>query len=343
MPSLRLRTYLLLLATSCAMGLAAMVALPQDKFLRYQALSDGKAATAYWIYERIHMDPTPIDIAFIGSSHTGLSVHTRRLEDALARQGITAKAANLYIVKSGVNMQYVIAKELLESRQVKLLVVEMTDTEDRKSHPDFIYLADTMDVLTAPIFVNLDYFPDLVRLPGREVDLFLQSVGQHFGWNKPGVLPAYEGPNLDNAEFIRTLDGVRHDRNETHSRAQMEELRVEQERSITPPLLPASLNNLEYRMPRYYENRILALAGAHHTTVVFLYTPRYGGPTEPEPYQRYADRAQLINPWAQIQDYTLWLDETHLNWEGAKRMTDFVASSLASRKELRVSASPAPF
>ncbi len=312
-----------------------MVALPQNKLLRYQALNDGKAPTAYWIYERIHMDPTPIDIAFIGSSHTGLSVHTRRLEDDLAKQGITAKAANLYVVKNGVNMQYVVAKELLQSRKVKLLVVEMTDTEDRKSHPDFIYLADSRDVLAAPIFVNLDYFSDLVRLPGRQVDLFLQSIAQRFGWNEPGVLPAYEGPNLDHAEFIRTLDGVRHDRNETHSRAQMEELSKEQGRSATPPLLPASLNNIEYRLPRYYENRILKLAQAHHTMVVFLYTPRYGGPSEPEPYQRYADRAQLINPWAQVQDYSLWLDDTHLNWEGAKLLTDYVASSLASRDELR--------
>jgi hypothetical protein len=335
MNSLGLRQYSLILFAAIAIGLAAMVVLPQDKYLRYQALNDGTAPTAYWIYERIHRDPTAIDVAFIGTSRTGMSIHSRRLEMDLDRLGIKAAAANLHIVKTGVDMQYVVAKELLETRKVKILVVEMLDWEDRKTHPDFIYLADTTDVIFAPLFINLNYFSNLVRLPGRQVDLFFQTQETRFGWSAPSYVPAYEGPHLDHAEFIRTLDGVRHDRKETHTRAEMEELRKEQERLITPALLPPSMNDLEFRVPRYYMNRILDLARAHRTSVVFLYTPRYGGPQQPAPYQRYASRAELINPWAQLQEDSLWADDTHVNWEGAKRITDFVAQALASRRELR--------
>jgi hypothetical protein len=335
MRSLTLRSYVLLLAASCAVGLAVMVALPHDKFLRYQGLNDGTAPTAYWIYERIHTDPTPIDVAFIGTSRTGMSIHSRRLEEDLQRLGIVAKAVNLHIVKNGVDMQYVVAKELLESRKVKLLVVEMIDWEDRKTHPDFIFLADTMDVITAPLLINVNYFSNLVRLPGRQIDLFLQTQEQRFGCNPPSYVPPYEGPNLDHAEFIRTLDGVRHDRGETHTQVEMNELHDEQERLITPPLLPRSMNDLEFHIPRYYMNRILDLARVHGVGVVFLYTPRYGGPAQPAPYQRYANRADLINPWAEVQNYSLWTDDTHVNWEGAKRLTDFVAQALAMRKELR--------
>jgi hypothetical protein len=335
MHTLGLRKFSLILFAAIAIGLAAMVALPQDKFLRYQALNDGTAPTAYWIYQRIHRDPTAIDVAFIGTSRTGMSIHSGRLERDLEQMGTKASVANLHIVKTGVDMQYVVAKELLESRKVKILVVEMLDWEDRKTHPDFIYLADSTDVLSAPLFINMNFFSNLVRLPGRQVDLFLQTQEKRFGWSAPSYVPAYEGPNLDHSEFIRTLDGVRHERNGTHTRAEMEELRKEQESLITPALLPPSMNDLEFRIPRYYMNRILDLARAHNTSVVFLYTPRYGGPQQPAPYQRYANRAELVNPWALLQEYSLWDDDTHLNWEGAKRMTDFVAQELANRKELR--------
>jgi hypothetical protein len=333
--NLRLLPYLLILLVGCTAGLAAMVALPHDKFLRYQGLNDSTAPTAYWIYERIHTDPSPIDIAFIGTSRIGLSMHSSRLEADLRRLGVSAKAANLHIVKTGVNMQYVVAKELLEARHVKLLVIEMTEWEDRKPHPDFIFLADTWDVLAAPTIVNLNYFSDLVRLPGRQADLFFQTQRRRLRLDAPSFVPPYEGPNLDHAEFIQTLDGRRHERLESYTQAEMDALRKEQERLTTPPLLPTSLNEFEFHLTRYYTRRILDLAKAHHTSVVFLYTPRYGGPAQPIPYQRYANRADLINPWAQVQDYALWWDGSHVNWEGAKRMTDFVALALASRKELR--------
>jgi hypothetical protein len=46
----------------------------------------------------------------------------------------------------------------------------------------------------------------------------------------------------------------------------------------------------------------------------------------------------MINPWAEIQDYRLWIDVTHLNWDGAKRLTDYLADVLADRNELSTQA-----
>jgi len=336
MGSPSLRGFLLFFLGGCLAGAAAMTALPHDKFLRYQALEDPIAPTAYWIYERIHFDPTPIDIAFIGTSRTGMSVHSGRLEEDLRARGIRAKAANLHIVRNGVNMQYVVAKELLTTRKVKLLVVEMIEWEDRKPHPDFVYLADTADILGAPLVINTNFFSDLGRLPGRQLDLYFKTQLQAQGL--PALdfkLPPYEGPNLDHAQFIRTLDGVRHDRDDTHSLAEMEAMRARQDREITPPLLPAALAGVEFRITRYYEDRILELARAHDTPVLFFYPPRYGGPAQPPPFQRYAGRYELINPWPAIQDYRLWMDVQHVNWAGSQRVTDAVAEALAHRPELR--------
>jgi hypothetical protein len=317
-----------------------LIALPHDKYLRYQAPNDPKAPNSYWIYERIHFDPTPIDIAFIGTSRTGLSVHTRRLEQDLAARGIHAKAVNFYGVRNGVNMQYVIAKELLSNRKIKLLVLEMTENEERKPHEFFFMYADPMDILNAPLLINMNYLADVARLPGRQLDLALQTELQKWGLRHPDfVPPPYEGPNLDHAEFVQTLDkDVVYHRTIGHTKAEMEALRSQWVRGVTGRVLPRPFGDLEFRFPRYYENEILDLARAHGTKVVFLYLPQYGGPQDPPPYALYANRAEMINPWAEIQDYRLWIDVTHLNWDGAKRLTDYLADVLADRNELSTQA-----
>ena len=327
----RLRRFASVLFASVLAALVGMTLLPHDKYLRYQALSDPATPRAYWIYERIHFDPTPIDIAFIGTSRTGRSINTKRLQEDLARRGIKAHAANLYIYEDGRNMHYALAKELLEHRKVKLLVLEMTEWEDRKPHRNFVFLADPQDIIFAPLFVNLRYFSDLARLPGRQVDLFLETELNALGLRKPTfVPPPYEGPNRDDSEYIVTRDGKKHYFDMVRTREQMEALRRMQEASITPPLLPPSLSWLEYRLPRYYVERILKLAAQHGTKVVFLYVPRYGGPDFPPPYRRYAGRVPLINPGSRVQDYRFWDEVTHMNWNGAKAMTDYVADQLAA-------------
>jgi hypothetical protein len=325
-----------MLLTFAALNVGALTLLPHDKYLRYQALNDAQAPTTYWIYERIHFDPTPIDIAFIGTSRTGMSIHTARLEDDLSQLGIHAKAVNLYCVRNGINLQYAIVKELLGSRKVKLIVLEITEAEERKGHDAFNLYADAQDILSAPLLINFGYLSDLARLPGRQVSLAWQTQLQRWGLRDPDfVPPPYEGPNRDHAEFIRSIDNAVHYNSLSHTQAEMDKLHAEWERGLTRPLLPGPLSKWEYRLPRYYENRILDLAREHGTQVVFLYAPKYGGPEKPHPYEQYASRAELINPYPVGKDYPLWLNENHANWEGAKRITDYVAQALAMRPELR--------
>lgn len=324
-----------LVAVFAVLSLGA-IALPHDKYLRYQAPNDAQAPVLYWIYERIHFDPTPIDVAFIGSSRTGNSVHSRRLEEDLASRGVSAHAVNFYCARAGVNLQYVIAKELLANRKVKLLVLEITEREERKGHDFFSLYADPSDVFAAPLFPNFNYLTDLARLPGRQFGLALDTALQSWGLRNPDfVPPLYEGPNLDHAEFIQTLDGVKHFRVAAHSEAEMQAIRAGWLRGVTRSILPQSLSDLEYHMPRYYTDQILDLARARGTDVVFLYSPQFAGPRSPPPYEIYASRASLVNPWTAVQDYRLWLDENHVNWSGAKRLTDYVADALASRSDLK--------
>jgi len=312
--------------------LALMILLPHDKFLRYLALNDGQAPTAHWIYERINRDPTPIDIAFVGTSRTAFSIHSARMQKQLEELDSPAHVVNLHIVKMGRNMQFVVAKELLTHRKVSLLVLEMDDIEVRSPHPDFIYLADGSDVIGAPLFINFRYWSDLARLPGRQFGLFADTQLQKRGWATSTFLPPpYEGSNFDHSEFILTQDGVRHDRDTHYTRAQIEALSKSENNKVTPRILPESLDWLEYRMPRYYIEKILSLAEASGTRVVFLYLPKYGAPKSCETCGPWYGAHVTINPWAEMQSPGLWEDEAHMNWDGAKVVTDFVATEIVSR------------
>jgi hypothetical protein len=327
-------------AIFAVLNVGALIALPHDKYLRYQVPNDLQAPNSYWIYERIHFDPTPIDVAFIGSSRTGQSIHSGRLQEDFAHQGIDIHAVNFFCVRAGVNIQYVIAKELLNSRKVKLLVLEMTEREERKPHDAFVSYADPIDILNAPLLVNVNYLSDIARLPGRQVHLAYQTALQSWGLRHPNyVPPPYEGPNLDYAEFITSMDRVRHSRSVSHSKDEMDLMRTEWLHQLTQRVVPQSLSDIEFRFPRYYERELLELARAHETQVVFLYTPQYGGPANPSPYAMYSSRAGLINPWPVLQDYRLWFDENHLNWQGAQHMTDFVADALVKHPGLGSGAS----
>jgi hypothetical protein len=149
------------------------------------------------------------------------------------------------------------------------------------------------------------------------------------------VPPAYEGPNLDHAEYIKALDGTEHHQDTSHTRDQMEDLRKYEDAHITPPVLPESLQWLEYRAPHYYINQILSLAAEKGTRVVFLYLPRFeASQTCPDYKELYSQRVALINPSALMQDNSLWQDAIHMNWRGAKLVTDYVSAQIASLKLL---------
>src|SRR4051812_13787892 len=55
---------------TAVVALCAACALPDNRYLRFLSLTDSAVVKARWIYERIHFDPAPIDIVFIGTSHS---------------------------------------------------------------------------------------------------------------------------------------------------------------------------------------------------------------------------------------------------------------------------------
>ena len=70
-------------ALTCVLLLVVSILLPHDRYIRYQQLTDSDLFRSRWVYERIHYDKTPIDVAVIGSSRLEASVSAPILEKEL--------------------------------------------------------------------------------------------------------------------------------------------------------------------------------------------------------------------------------------------------------------------
>src|SRR5947208_1211790 len=103
-------------AVSALQVLMTMCALPHERYLRFQSLTELAVVKAGWIYERTHFDPSPIDIVFIGTSHTVMGVDSDLVERACREKGTSRCATvNFALEHLGRNVQWLIAREVIEA------------------------------------------------------------------------------------------------------------------------------------------------------------------------------------------------------------------------------------
>ena len=155
---------------------ALSLLLPHDRYIRYQQLTSSDLFRTRWVYERIHYDNTPIDVAIIGSSRVEAAIRAPLLEKELSEQlGRPIHVANLAVPEEGRNLHYIIARDLIDSHpETRIILVSVVEQADL-SHPAFRYLADSSDLLHAPLMVNHFYFLDAAFLPYRQMSYFIQT------------------------------------------------------------------------------------------------------------------------------------------------------------------------
>lgn len=322
-----------------SLTLLVMIMLPHDTYTRWQAVKIEAFARLGWIYERIHYDDTPIDIAFIGTSHTMMGINTQSFEDGLAAAGVRSddkrclQVVNLAVPSYGRDLHWIIGRELLKNRHIKTLVLEVFENETRKAHPLFVHVADTDDILEAPILINQNYLHNLVRLPYRQLALAIKSLSPESFGLKTHFDPAdYDGSNVDNTRIINVdgaaLSPVRDHVMDFH---QLEATSKANLAAKNLHMLGDWGQAYEYAVPNHYLTALLDLAKEQGVNVVFLYLPQYGMPPRPvdeHPYQGRGDWI-YVNDLLQHPDY--WFDEAHLNAQGAAEVTRRVQSEFVSR------------
>ncbi len=330
---LGLRAFWVILGLTILFGFVGSVLLPHDPYIRYQAMKGTIFERAKWIYERTHFDETPIDILFIGSSRTARGVITPALEQQFDAYDHPKHIANFSLPASGLDIRYAIARDVLTKRDVDMVVISLVEQFPRDGHQAFADLATASEILSSPWVVNRRLPANLARLPIRQIQLAAASaIPDAFGYQVGFDPETYVGTSVDPRVFNPG------DPNQIKSEADIASLEEEsayRRRVLTRPILPESLADIEFGIPRSYIRRIAALADKTDTELVFLYLPFYGGferPFEQDWLEQFgpvlsADFLRL-NP----ENYN---DVAHLSDTGAQKVTPWLTDQLIPLLEQR--------
>ena len=312
-------------AAAAVATLALLLLIPHDRYIQAQDIRVEAFARLGWIYERIHFDPTPIDLAFVGTSHTMNGVNATLVGAELSRlAGHTVNAVNLAVPQYGRNLHWLIVRDLLLHRKVKTLVLEVCENESRQPHPLFAYTADVADVLGAPLLINLNWFHDIVRLPMRQLQLGVKSLfPEEFGLRRQFDPARYDGHDVDNTDAVQV-----HGLALTHLRSHRmdPQLLAQQAAAFSAHkqlhMLGAALSDVEWHFPRYYLDKILTLAREQGVQVKFLYLPVFGQPHLPYDMALYQGHGELLLAGDDILSKPeYWFDLNHLNMYGAAKLS----------------------
>lgn len=263
-----------------------------------------------WIYQRLFTDSTPVDIAFLGSSRTINGIQDTLLSRLLsASNQKQTNVVNLGYCRFGTDMQYVIAKDLLEEKKVKIIVIEITEGMNSSSHPVFPYYAQTSEIVSPASLLNQ-------AVPSNYYNAFLARLTQSREtiFNVPDTtLPLF--PSYGYRGYPDNADP---------SSLKEPEIAVKSEAN--------PIKRFEKKYPEAWIARLVELCAENNVKVFFLYLPAYDDQPEPtEGLVFYRSLAPvLIPPNTSFRNKTLWRDHDHFNDRGAEILSRWLAGELIS-------------
>jgi hypothetical protein len=319
--------------------------LPTTDYQRWELASRQWYSQLLWIYERIRFDPTPIDVAIIGSSKIFLGVDPVRLEQRLSELKVPAHAANLAKLGAGRNVDLSIVKELFASKKPRVLVVGIEDRPYPWGHPGFPDVATPRDLLAPPAPFMRDYLGNLAGLPKRQVLLF---AGRLF--------PELFGLHVD-------FDAARHDAAIQPWKADdwLDDLVTVNRNAVRPvetlvaerrPLpVTTGYDRLLLKCcndgdERVYLRAIVNLAKEEEVRLLFVHVPMFEGAQTAEEddfvrsFGRIVDGGEIQDLRSDPSNFENW---RHFNRIGAQRLTDRIAPIVASLELEGRHASVRPF
>ncbi len=321
--------------TLVILGLALLIAvglclLPERPYQRWQLLEGTIHARSRWIYERIHFDPQPLDVVFVGPSRIGAGVDAPRLSAALAARGLPSNVVNFSLPETGRNINYTIVDELLKTKRPKLLVIGILEKPSRFGHSTFKFLAPRGQIVDPGYLGDLNYFSDVIYLPFRQAKLFGAYIA-------PGALgppntfrpDEYRGHVIDTTGSVVLPDGRIKNGDQPASMEELERGVHKLERGMTPPILPARYADLEFGDERHYIREIARLAHAHGVKMAFLFLPYYTGPSTIQETAFYRQYGPIWNAGFLSTHDELFADYGHLTSTGADQLTDWLVEPTA--------------
>ncbi len=333
LPPRRAGAMLLALLAMVAVLCVAAVALPHDRYIRFQQFASGDFSRVRWVYERIHFDPTPIDVAVIGSSRIETAVSAPKLEQALSAQlGRRIHVANLAVPLEGRDAHYVIAQELLRTHPETRLVLLSLVEPIRRSHPAFRNIGDVQTVIAEPAWLNFYWLDNVAFLPYRNLSLFFQSrFPAMFGMDAQFNARRYAqkgGTGFDTTRNFRLDNGRLVDREGLSDPATLERAAAALGRPTASRL--ARLTGADDNI---IENSLTAKLAqdlrARCTGLVLVHTPTYRGDLSVLDLATNARAAPiLLTPPSIGDNWKDYSDVSHLRRSGIDKVTAWLPGAL---------------
>lgn len=334
-----LRATLAILAIALLSAIAAAM-LPDIPYQRWQLLDGTIHKNARWIYERVHFDPAPIDVAFVGPSRLEAAIDAPRIEQDLARQGIKANVVNFALPENGRDIHYAVVEEMLTAKRPRLIVIGVIEKPSRYGHSAFKYVARPGLVVDPGYLANVNWTKNLIYLPYRQMELFVaRFLPGAMGLTRTFDPSAYRGSSIDTTGDRTLPDGEFRNGTIAGSPEELARGVAKLERETNPPILPASMADIEFGDERHYIRRIVSAARAKGVKVAFLSLPYHTGPTTLQE-QAFYDRYGPVWNAGFITTHADWyVDYAHITAGAADVVSDWTARRIA--RELAVSRTPA--
>ncbi len=304
-------------------GTAYLWLMPLNKQFGYSYLLESCGRSDFLYHKLFESDN--IDIAFLGTSVTLCGIMDDSLEQRINHQtGKTYHLANLSYCRPGRNLRYVILKDLLAHHKPQLILIEARFREDRFSHKDFPFIAESEDLFSQNILFNQRYPESLV-----------DALECRWDYSRHKLLDIAFEP-VDSAQlrphsYVSVKVTADPQMLQTHQEKTTEKYHryLEEGRGIA--------DRISYRYPRKVLGEMAALAKEADVPIVFYYLKNYGHPA-PEPWEIDVYR-QLgpvwIPPDSIFQKKANFSDQDHLNDQGASLLTAWFEGELTAFLESR--------
>jgi hypothetical protein len=310
--------YLLGFGSSLFTILLLLVLVPRPISERLSTLR-GDGLNLVEVYERIARNPRPIDIAFIGTSHTMTGIDDRGIEEALAKAGVRANVANLGTIWMGRDMHLFLTRELLASKAPKLIVLEINEHEPPYGHPLMPYIASTSDMFCCRFWVDLN-FPKMFLLFLKEQFHGVISII----W--PSPTPALNPPQAWDYGWLPADRILEPEEPKNPSLGDRLENLLGSGPRATAYKLVSSFGDQTVR-------QIVELAHSKQVKVIFLYLPEYiyAGNPEADNIRFYSDMSPVLFPPRSVVANRLnWYNFAHLNTTGALKLVPDLSAAIAA-------------
>jgi hypothetical protein len=304
---------------------AAVLLLPQSDYQRWQLLNNSLDGRVRWIYERIHFDPRPIDVAIFGPSRAQLGLSAAAAEDELARRGKHANVVNFALEGSVRNTQWAIVDELFRAKSPKVIVLEVDDRPYPFGHFAFRSIAPADAIVFPPTPFLHNYLYDLAYLPTRQLTLFGADLFPNlFGLTKQFDPERYASRRTDYstsfAEFGKLVD-MEHP-------VPRAKLLAEPREPVPRTLVARALTRINGGEDHLYLRKIAEEAKAHGTQLMFIFLPIFNGPQTISDLEFLKQYGPVLNYGDLGQQDELYENWSHLNHAGAMAASSRLADAI---------------